>query len=222
MTLLTANKIALKYEDHCVFKDLSFSLNAGDFLCIVGPNGCGKSTLLKCLIGQIKLSSGKLTFDKNFHQNQIGYMPQNPKFNDAFPASVYEIVASGSLNRIKLFESYPKERIDTAMKALNIQKLAKSKFSKLSGGQRQKVLLARAIVASEELLILDEPSNNLDYHSKQEFYETLKKLNEKLTIIMVTHDLDHHNLAGNKILSLDPEHAFFGDTAEYVRRIHAR
>ena len=221
MTLLTANKIALKYEDHCVFKDLSFSLNAGDFLCIVGPNGCGKSTLLKCLIGQIKLSSGKLTFDKNFHQNQIGYMPQNPKFNDAFPASVYEIVASGSLNRIKLFESYPKERIDTAMKALNIQKLAKSKFSKLSGGQRQKVLLARAIVASEELLILDEPSNNLDYHSKQEFYETLKKLNEKLTIIMVTHDLDHHNLAGNKILSLDPEHAFFGDTAEYVRRIHA-
>ena len=149
-------------------------------------------------------------------------MPQNPKFNDAFPASVYEIVASGSLNRIKLFESYPKERIDTAMKALNIQKLAKSKFSKLSGGQRQKVLLARAIVASEELLILDEPSNNLDYHSKQEFYETLKKLNEKLTIIMVTHDLDHHNLAGNKILSLDPEHAFFGDTAEYVRRIHAR
>ena len=222
MTLLTANKIALKYEDHCVFKDLSFSLNAGDFLCIVGPNGCGKSTLLKCLIGQIKLSSGKLTFDKNFHQNQIGYMPQNPKFNDAFPASVYEIVASGSLNRIKLFESYPKERIDTAMKALNIQKLTKSKFSKLSGGQRQKVLLARAIVASEELLILDEPSNNLDYHSKQEFYETLKKLNEKLTIIMVTHDLDHHNLAGNKILSLDPEHAFFGDTAEYVRRIHAR
>jgi zinc transport system ATP-binding protein len=221
MTLLTANKIALKYEDHYVFKDLSFSLNAGDFLCIVGPNGCGKSTLLKCLIGQIKLSSGKLTFNKNFHQNQIGYMPQNPKFNDTFPASVYEIVASGSLNRTKLFESYPKERIDAAMKALNIQKLAKSKFSKLSGGQRQKVLLARAIVASEELLILDEPSNNLDYHSKQEFYETLKKLNEKLTIIMVTHDLDHHNLAGNKILSLDPEHAFFGDTAEYVRRIHA-
>ena len=221
MTLLTANKIALKYENHIVFKDLSFSLNAGDFLCIVGPNGCGKSTLLKCLIGQIKLSSGKLTFNKTFHQNQIGYMPQNPKFNDTFPASVYEIVASGSLNRIKLFEPYPKEHIDTAMKALNIQKLAKSKFSKLSGGQRQKVLLARAIVASEELLILDEPSNNLDYHSKQEFYETLKKLNEKLTIIMVTHDLDHHNLAGNKILSLDPEHAFFGDTAEYVRRIHA-
>jgi zinc transport system ATP-binding protein len=222
MTLLTANKISLKYENHYVFKDLSFSLNDGDFLCIVGPNGCGKSTLLKCLIGQIKLTSGKLTFDKNFHQNQIGYMPQNPKFNDSFPASVYEIVASGSLNRIKLFEPYPKERIEDAMKALNIQNLCKSKFSKLSGGQRQKVLLARAIVASEELLILDEPSNNLDYHSKQEFYNTLTKLNQKLTIIMVTHDLDHHNLAGNKILSLDPDHAFFGDTASYVRRIHAR
>ncbi len=221
MTLLTANKISLKYENHTVFKDLSFSLESGDFLCIVGPNGCGKSTLLKCLVGQIKLTSGKINFGNDFHQNQIGYMPQNPKFNDSFPASVYEIVASGSLNRIKLFESYPKQRIDDALKALNIQNLRKSKFSKLSGGQRQKVLLARAIVASEELLILDEPSNNLDYRSKQEFYETLKKLNQKLTIIMVTHDLDHHNLVGNKILSLDPQHAFFGSTKEYVRRIHA-
>ena len=221
MTLLTANKISLKYENHTVFKDLSFSLESGDFLCIVGPNGCGKSTLLKCIVGQIKLTSGKIKFGNDFHQNQIGYMPQNPKFNDSFPASVYEIVASGSLNRIKLFESYPKQRIDDALKALNIQNLKKSKFSKLSGGQRQKVLLARAIVASEELLILDEPSNNLDYRSKQEFYETLKELNKKLTIIMVTHDLDHHNLVGNKILSLDPQHAFFGSTKEYVRRIHA-
>ena len=221
MKLLTANNISLKYESHYVFKDLSFSLNSGDFLCIVGPNGCGKSTLLKCLIGQLKLTSGKFEFGNDFHKSQIGYMPQNPKFSDNFPASVYEIIASGSLNRIGLFESYPKQRIDDAMKALNIQNLKKSRFSKLSGGQRQKVLLARAIVASEELLILDEPSNNLDYRSKQEFYKTLEKLNQKLTIIMVTHDLDHHNLIGNKILSLDPQHAFFGSTAEYVRRIHA-
>ena len=221
MTLLTANKISLKYENHTVFKDLSFSLESGDFLCVVGPNGCGKSTLLKCLVGQIKLTSGKIKFGNDFHQNQIGYMSQNPKFNDSFPASVYEIVASGSLNRIKLFESYPKQHINDALKALNIQNLKKSKFSKLSGGQRQKVLLARAIVASEELLILDEPSNNLDYRSKQEFYKTLKELNKKLTIIMVTHDLDHRNLVGNKILSLDPQHAFFGSTKEYVRRIHA-
>ena len=221
MKLLTANKISLKYENHYVFKDLCFSLNSGDFLCIVGPNGCGKSTLLKCLVGQIKLGSGKFEFGNDFHQSQIGYMPQNPEYNQNFPASVYEIVASGSLNRINLFEPYPKQRIEDALKALKIQNLRKSRFSKLSGGQRQKVLLARAIVASEELLILDEPSNNLDYRSKQEFYETLKKLNEKLTIIMVTHDLDHHNLAGNKILSLDPNHAFFGNTDEYVRRIHA-
>lgn len=221
MKLLSANKITLKYEDHIVFKDLSFSIDEGDFLCIVGPNGCGKSTLLKCLVGQIKLTSGKITFGNDFHNNQIGYLPQNPKFNDSFPASVYEIVASGSLNRIGLFESYPKERINSALNALNIQNLRYKRFSNLSGGQRQKVLLARAIVASEELLILDEPSNNLDYRSKQEFYKTLKKLNKRLTIIMVTHDLDHHNLAGNKILSLDKDHPFFGNTDEYVRRIHA-
>ena len=221
MKLLSANKITLKYEDHIVFKDLSFSLDEGDFLCIVGPNGCGKSTLLKCLVGQIKLTSGKITFGNDFHNNQIGYLPQSPKFNDSFPASVYEIVASGSLNRIKLFEPYPKERINSAFSALNIQNLRRKRFSNLSGGQRQKVLLARAIVASEELLILDEPSNNLDYRSKQEFYKTLKKLNKRLTIIMVTHDLDHHNLAGNKILSLDKDHPFFGNTDEYIRRVHA-
>ena len=221
MSLLKANKITFTYENSAVFKDLSFSLDNGDFLCIVGPNGCGKSTLLKCLVGQNKLSSGKITFGNDFHFNQIGYMPQNPKFNDSFPASVYEIVASGALNRVKLLEPYPKERINSALKALNIQNIARKRFSNLSGGQRQKVLLARAIVASEELLILDEPSNNLDYHSKQDFYKTLQKLNETLTIIMVTHDLDHNNLIGNKILSLDKDHPFFGTTTEYVRRIHA-
>ncbi len=221
MTLLTANKLTLKYEKSTVFKDLNFSIEKNDFLCIVGPNGSGKSTLLKCLLGEIKPSSGTIVFDKSFHQNQIGYMPQSPKYNSNFPASVYEIISSGTLNRIGIFERYPRDRINTAIKLLEIEKLIHKKFSQLSGGQRQKVLLARAIVASEELLILDEPSNNLDYHSKQEFYKTLNKLNEKLAIIMVTHDLDHKNLIGNKILSLDPDHPFFGDTAEYVRRIHA-
>jgi len=222
MPLLKATNLTLKYADHPVFKDLNFSIDHNDFLCIVGPNGSGKSTLLRCLLGEIKPTSGKIKFSTNFHQNQIGYMPQSPKYSENFPASVYEIVASGALNRLKLFQKYPESDINHTLKLLNIESLRHAKFSDLSGGQRQKVLLARAIVASAELLILDEPSNNLDYHSKQEFYKTLKNLNQKLAIIMVTHDLDHQNLLGNKILSLDPDHPFFGNTNEYVRRVHAR
>ncbi len=219
--LLQVTNLSLKYDSHFVFKDLSFSLEPKDFLCIVGPNGSGKSTLLKCLLGEIKPTSGKIGFLGGNKSAKIGYLPQNPELNLNFPASVLEIISSGALNQIGLFSHYPQTKISQALKTLGIQKITNRKFGELSGGQRQKVLLARALVATQDLLILDEPNNNLDYSSKQNFYETLRKLNENLTIIMVTHDLDHRNLLGNKILSLDPDHPFFGSTNAYVRRIHA-
>lgn len=221
MTVLQAKKLSLRYGHHFVFKDLSFELADNDLLCIVGPNGSGKSTLLRCILDEIKPTSGKIIFGETIKKHQIGYLPQNPVFNSIFPASVYEVVSSGALNQIHLLSRYPKAKIDSALKTLHIEDLSKTQFSTLSGGQRQRVLLARALVASTNLLILDEPSNNLDYASKQDFYKVLKKLNHATTIIMVTHDLDHHNLIGNKILSLDPNLPFFGETKEYVRRIHA-
>ncbi len=220
MTVLKVTNLSLKHGQHYVFQNINFELNQNDFLCIVGPNGSGKTTLLKCLLGEIKPNTGKVIFDN--HQSQhIGYLPQSQVNNPIFPASVYEIVASGTLNQIGLFAPYPKQKIASILKTLHIDDFAKRQYNTLSGGQRQRVLLARALAASEGLLILDEPSNNLDYSSRQDFYATLKKLNKTTTIIMVTHDLDHKNLLGNKILSLDPKHAFFGDTNEYVRRIHA-
>ena len=105
---------------------------------------------------------------------------------------------------------------------LGISKLEKQSFSELSGGQRQKVLLARALMATDKLLFLDEPSNNLDQKSKESLYELVQKLNAEhgITIVMVTHDLDHGNLIGNKILSLAPKDYFFGTTEEYVRKVH--
>ena len=222
MSLIQVQNLTFKYHDHPVFEKLSFKVERGDFLCIVGPNGSGKSTLLKCLLGLIKPDAGKIIFDDNLDANEIGYLPQHTQIPANFPASVSEIVASGTLNRTKLFQPYPRSKINQTMKQLGIAKIKDQSFSQLSGGQRQKVLLARAIAAASELLVLDEPSNNLDYHSKQAFYRTLTELNKTYAIIMVTHDLDHHNLLGNRILSLDHDDPFFGDTAEYVRRVHAR
>ncbi len=219
--LLQVKNLSLKYHEHYVFKNLSFSLEKQDFLCIVGPNGSGKTTLLKCLLGEIKPTSGEIKYENDSEKTYVGYLPQFTNLNPHFPASVYEIVSSGTLNQTGLFKKLPKDKINSALKTLRIENLANCSFSELSGGQRQKVLLARALVASKDILLLDEPSNNLDYSSKQEFYRTLTKLNRKLTIIMVTHDLDHHNILGNKVLSLDPERPFFGSTKDFIRRVHA-
>ncbi len=223
MSLIIVKNLSVKYNNHDVISNLNFQLNSGDFLCVVGPNGSGKTTLLKTLLGEIKPTSGKIIFDKSIKSNFIGYMPQENRIDRNFPATAYEIISTGTLNRGLFINKNSTEIIQSNIKLLGIEKIVKQSFSELSGGQRQKVLLARALCATRQLLILDEASNNLDYSSKISFYKTLKNLNSKqnLTIIMVTHDLDHQNLLGNKILSLDHDVPFFGNTTEYVRRIHA-
>ena len=184
---------------------MSFEVCERDFVCIVGQNGAGKSTLIKTLLGQIKQNSGEIIFH-DLQQKMIGYMPQESKVDKNFPASVSEIVYSGTLNRMgfrPFYRSAEKRIVERCLKELKIVDLARRHFADLSGGQRQKVLLARALAATSKLLILDEPSNK-----------------KGITILMVTHDLDHKNLIGNKILALSGEQYFFGETNEYVERIH--
>lgn len=221
--LITVREIQVEYEGHKVFSNLTFDVFEMDFICIVGPNGAGKSTLIKTLLGQIKPTKGEIIYH-NLKRNFIGYMPQESKVDKYFPASVNEIVQSGTINRMKLRPFYCKNErkiVERCLKQLKIFDLKDKYFAELSGGQRQKVLLARSLAATNKLLILDEPSNNLDYKSKIELYDNLKLLNkEGVTILMVTHDLDHKNLIGKKILALEGEGYFFGDTAEYVERIH--
>ena len=151
-------------------------------------------------------------------------MPQETLVDKNFPASVYEIVLSGTLNTLtkSFYTKKEKDLVLSNMKLLGIEKLKDKNFCDLSGGERQKVLLARSLCATSKLLILDEPSNNLDSKSKKDLYETVINLNKKnnITIIMITHDLDHDNLIGNKILSLRDNDLFFGNTEEFVRRIH--
>ena len=224
MNIIEIKNLTLGYENNKVIKNLSINIKEGDFLCIVGPNGAGKSTLIKGILGLIKPLKGEIKFN-NLKQTFIGYMPQETKIDANFPASVLEIVLSGTLNRLDLISFYTKKEKDIALnnlKLLGIENLKDKNFSDLSGGGRQKVLLARSLCATTKLLILDEPSNNLDSKSKKELYKTITDLNKNhnITIIMITHDLDHDNLIGNKILSLRENDIFYGTTDDFVRRIH--
>ena len=225
MSLIRLKNLSLGYNNQPILKNLSLSIEEGDFVCIVGPNGAGKSTLIKGILGLLKPQHGEIIYDKSLKPDFIGYMPQETKVDANFPASVYEIVLSGTLNRLKLKPFYRKSEktlADAALKTLRIENLKHENFSNLSGGQRQKVLLARSLAATKKLLILDEPSNNLDRDAKSSFYQTLKNLNEKqgITILMITHDLDHDNLIGSKILSLRPHDVFFGSAKDFYRKVH--
>jgi len=224
MTLLETKNLTLGYEHQAVIKNLSFKVEDHDFICIVGANGSGKSTLAKGILGLIKPQSGKVIFH-DLEATAIGYMPQEHKIAQNFPASVLEIVLSGSLNQLgwrPFYSRAQKQQALVNLKLLHIEKLAHKNYSDLSGGQRQKVLLARALSATTKLLILDEPSNNLDYRSKRELYQLAEKLNrdQRIAILIITHDLDHRNLIGDKILALSGEKYFFGKTSDYVKTIH--
>lgn len=224
MSFIEVSHLSLGYDHQIVISNLSFSIEQGDFVCIVGPNGAGKSTLIKGILGLLKPMSGEVLYH-GLKQNFIGYMPQESKIDKHFPASVEEIVLSGTLNQSRTFSFYSKEdrkRVDGVLNLLGIASLKNAHFPDLSGGQRQKVLLARSLCASTKLLILDEPSNNLDSTSKQELYQILKSLNQNkgMTILMITHDLDHHNLIGNKILSLEKNNYFYGSVEDFVKKVH--
>ncbi len=224
MSLIELKNLSLGYNNIPVLKSINLVIEENDFICIVGPNGSGKSTLIKGILGLIKPISGKVKYN-SLKQNFIGYMPQETRVDSNFPASVFEIVLSGTLNRLGLKSFYTKKEKQIALdklKILGIENLKDKNFCDLSGGQRQKVLLARSLCATSKLLILDEPSNNLDSKSKKELYKTIIDLNKNynITIIMITHDLDHDNLIGNKILSLRENEVFFGTQEEFIKKVH--
>ncbi|WP_164121670.1 metal ABC transporter ATP-binding protein [Sharpea azabuensis] len=223
MNLINVNHLTLGYEHQKVIQDLSFTVEKGDFITIIGANGSGKSTLVKGLLGLIKPMQGDIQY--HIDTKQIGYMPQETKIDATFPASVEEIVLSGTLNRLGHRPFYGKKErklADDSLALLDILDLKKKSFADLSGGQRQKVLLSRALSATRELLILDEPSNNLDFSSREEFYKIIHRLNkeEGITILMITHDLDMHAIAGNKIIAFEDQEIFVGKIEDYRRKMN--
>ncbi len=221
MSLIEVKDLKIGYEGHIVLDKVNFNIEDGEFAIVVGSNGAGKTTLIKALLGLVKPVSGSINFN-GLKQEFIGYMPQETKVDSNFPASVFEIVLSGTLNKTLFYTKKEKKLALDNLKLLGISNLKDKSFQELSGGQRQKVLLARSLCSTEKLLILDEPSNNLDRESKKDLYEIIQELNKKhnITIIMITHDLDHGNLIGNKIISVTDGTVISESTDDFVRRVH--
>ena len=187
--------VTLGYENKVVAKNLNFKIDQGDYLCVVGENGTGKSTLIKTLLGLIKPLNGEVIANvQGKNHKGVGYLPQQTQAQKDFPASVWEVVLSGVLNndhRCPFYNKKDKAEAEKNMEKLNILDLKKRCYRELSGGQQQRVLLARALCATDSVLILDEPVTGLDPAASMEFYETIKDLNKKenVTIIMVSHDI---------------------------------
>ena len=225
MDLIQCKKLSIGYSDKCVCKDISFAVERGQFVCLVGENGCGKSTLLKTLLGLNKPLSGKLIFDKEFNKHRVGYLPQQTEAQRDFPATVLEVVMSGFLNQMGLRPFYNKSEKAKAMRImseLKIEDVGKKSFKDLSGGQQQKVLLARALCATDELLVLDEPTNALDVRSRKKLYSLISNLNKSgLTIIMVSHNLEEVIKYATHIVYLKDTLQFAGSKEEFIESEHA-
>ena len=222
MALIRCENVSIGYEGQTVVKDLSFQIDAGDYLCIVGENGSGKSTLVKSLLGLKSVEKGQIVFGDGLRQNEIGYLPQQTDVQKDFPASVYEVVLSGRLNSRGIRPFYTSTDKKTAfekMKMLGISDLSRQCFRDLSGGQKQRVLLARALCATKTLLLLDEPVTGLDPIVTAEFYELIQRINKEsgIAVVMVSHDIESAVKYATHILHLQEKVLFFGTAGAYQK-----
>jgi zinc transport system ATP-binding protein len=193
--VIELKNVSFSYDGLSVLEDVNLTVEKHDFLSIVGPNGGGKTTLLKLVLGLLKPASGTVrVFGQNpvKARSRIGYMPQYSSLDPLFPVTVMDVVLMGRLGNGKLLGAYKgmdKKAAEEALQELEIYEIKNRPFSALSGGQRQRVLLARALVSNPELLLLDEPTANIDAVVENELFDLLNQLNEKITIALVTHDL---------------------------------
>jgi zinc transport system ATP-binding protein len=214
MEVIKLEKVAFKYDEEWILKDISFSVNKKEFLGIVGPNGGGKTTLLKLILGLIKPNKGKI-----ITKGVLSYVPQHLNFDKYHPVCVEDVVLMGLLDKMSAGLVHSKENREkayAAMDGLGVFEIRKQRFGQLSGGQRQRILIARAIINDPEILVLDEPTANIDKEAQDTVQKLLAKLNEKLTLLMVSHHFDFITSDVNRVLCIDrtmhfhPTHAING------------
>ena len=221
MAQLTCENLKLGYDGNVIIDNLSFSVNSGDYLCIVGENGSGKTTLMQTILKLKAPISGKIVMSEGLKQTEIGYLPQQTALQKDFPASVYEIVISGCLNKCGFRPFYSKKEKTLAlenMEKMGIAHLAKCCYRELSGGQQQRVLLARALCSTSKMLLLDEPVSGLDPKVTAQMYDLIAKLNkeDKITVIMISHDIETAVKYASHILHICHGPYFFGTTEDYL------
>ncbi len=221
MALISCRDVAMTYENTVALRNLTFDVESGDYLCILGENGSGKSTLIKGLLGLKAPTRGTITFGDGLRQNEIGYLPQQTQIQREFPACVSEVVLSGCLNRggLPFYTRADRERARENMEKLELSGLSRRSYRELSGGQQQRVLLARALCATRKLLLLDEPVSGLDPVAAAHMYRLLEQLNrnEGITVVMVSHDVRGALESANRILHLHTEMLYFGPAEDYFR-----
>lgn len=218
MPQIICENASLGYENRPIVKNLSFTVNAGDYLCILGENGSGKSTLMKTILNLTPPLAGSIRME-DLKSTEIGYLPQQTQVQRDFPASVQEIVLSGFQGRCGLRPFYTKA--EKALASENLERMGMAQFARkcyrdLSGGQQQRVLLARALCATRKCLLLDEPVSGLDPKATAQMYEIIAKLHQEgITIIMISHDLNAALDDATHVLHIG-EKLFFGTREEYL------
>ena len=220
MALIAMKDVTIAFEDTVAVDHVTFEVDPGDYLVVVGENGSGKSTLMRAMLGLVRPSAGRITYGDGLSQNRIGYLPQQTAAQRDFPASVEEVVLSGCVNRMGARCFYGKadrKKAEANMALLDIQKMKKKSYRNLSGGQQQRALLARALCATDAMLLLDEPVTGLDPTAAAEFYDVIRDLNQKhgVAVVMVSHDLGGAMRDANKVLVMNRGMDFFGSAQEY-------
>lgn len=192
-SLFEMQSLSASYGGNLVLENVNFSVQENDFIGVIGPNGGGKTTLLKVILGLLKPVTGKLTFNNDLiNSNSIGYLPQISTGDINYPVTVTDVVLSGLMIRkgvISRMSSDDKKKAVMIIEELGLKDMARASLSELSGGQLQRVFLGRAVIGNPRLLLLDEPGNFVDSSFENDFYEKLRGLNERMAILMVSHDV---------------------------------
>ncbi len=224
MALLACRDAAFAYDGQVVLSGVTFEVNAGDYLCIVGENGSGKTTLMKGLLRLVAPLRGKIILGEVLRQDEIGYLPQQSPAQRDFPASVKEVVESGLRGKRLFLRHRDRERAREALELLEAASLYGRSFMDLSGGQKQRVLLARALCSAKKLLLMDEPTAGLDPIVARELYRLIEKINREkgIAVVMISHDVHTASQFATHILHLQQTPLYYGRTEDYMNTYHAQ
>ena len=193
LPLINIKNLTVGYDKEPVLRDVNLEIFESDFIGMIGPNGGGKTTLLKAILGLLKPMKGKIEFRKDFDKRKkpIGYLPQVRHIDKNFPITVFEVVRSGSLmkNRINGNSAGIRHKTEELLAEMGISNIRNKAIGELSGGQMQRVFLCRALLSDPKILILDEPDTFVDNRFEGELYQKLRQLNERIAIVLVSHDV---------------------------------